>query len=187
MDTLHWWQKTAVYQIYPRSFQDTTGSGKGDIPDITQHLDYLEKLGIGAVWLTPVYPSPMADNGYDISDYTAITPVHRDDEDCTVEREEADADSVLNYYRRLQEERFHGSASDILLSGSYEELLPESEQIYAFRRMLGAESTVTLVNFSRETAAYDTSLTEGGEVLVGNYPSPAHGKLRPTEAVVYHF
>lgn len=72
MDTLKWWQKTAVYQVYPRSFQDTTGSGEGDIPGITRHLDYLKALGIGAVWLTPVYPSPMVDNGYDISDYTAI-------------------------------------------------------------------------------------------------------------------
>ena len=64
--------KTAVYQVYPRSFQDTTGSGEGDIPGITRHLDYLKALGVGAVWLTPVYPSPMVDNGYDISDYTAI-------------------------------------------------------------------------------------------------------------------
>lgn len=64
--------KTAVYQVYPRSFQDTTGSGEGDISGITRHLDYLKALGIGAVWLTPLYPSPMVDNGYDISDYTAI-------------------------------------------------------------------------------------------------------------------
>lgn len=72
MDTLKWWQKKAVYQVYPRSFQDTTGSGEGDIPGITRHLDYLKALGVGAVWLTPVYPSPMVDNGYDISDYTDI-------------------------------------------------------------------------------------------------------------------
>ena len=74
MDTLKWWQQTAVYQIYPRSFQDTTGSGEGDIAGVTRHLDYLRKLGVGAIWLTPVYPSPMVDNGYDISDYTAIDP-----------------------------------------------------------------------------------------------------------------
>lgn len=74
MDTLKWWQQTAVYQIYPRSFQDTTGSGEGDIPGVTRHLDYLRKLGVGAIWLTPIYPSPMVDNGYDISDYTAIDP-----------------------------------------------------------------------------------------------------------------
>ncbi len=69
-----WWQKTVVYQVYPKSFKDTTGSGQGDIPGITRRLDYLKTLGVGAVWLTPVYPSPMVDNGYDIADYTAIDP-----------------------------------------------------------------------------------------------------------------
>lgn len=71
---LKWWQKAAVYQIYPKSFADTTGSGTGDLPGITGHLDYLKDLGIGAIWLTPVYPSPMIDNGYDIADYTGIDP-----------------------------------------------------------------------------------------------------------------
>ena len=72
MKNLKWWQKTSVYQIYPKSFMDTTGSGTGDIVGITSKLDYLKKLGIGAIWLTPIYPSPQVDNGYDISDYTAI-------------------------------------------------------------------------------------------------------------------
>ncbi|SFT86422.1 alpha-glucosidase [Selenomonas sp. GACV-9] len=74
MKDLQWWQKTVVYQVYPKSFLDTTGSGQGDIPGITRKLDYLKTLGVGAVWLTPVYPSPMVDNGYDIADYTAIDP-----------------------------------------------------------------------------------------------------------------
>ena len=74
MKQLKWWQKTVVYQIYPKSFLDTTGSGQGDIPGITRKLDYLQTLGVGAIWLTPVYPSPMVDNGYDIADYTAIDP-----------------------------------------------------------------------------------------------------------------
>ena len=73
-DNLKWWQKSIVYQIYPKSFQDTTGSGTGDLNGVTQHLDYLKKLGAGAIWLTPVYPSPMVDNGYDVADYTAINP-----------------------------------------------------------------------------------------------------------------
>lgn len=68
----HWWQETVVYQIYPRSFQDSNGDGIGDIPGIISRLDYLEKLGIGAIWLSPVYASPNDDNGYDISDYQAI-------------------------------------------------------------------------------------------------------------------
>jgi alpha-glucosidase len=78
---LKWWQTTSVYQIYPRSFADTTGDGFGDIPGITRHLDYLRRLGAGAIWLTPVYPSPMVDNGYDISDYTAIDPFYGTMED----------------------------------------------------------------------------------------------------------
>lgn len=68
----HWWQETVVYQIYPRSFQDTNGDGIGDLAGIISRLDYLQKLGIGAIWLSPVYQSPDDDNGYDISDYQAI-------------------------------------------------------------------------------------------------------------------
>ena len=71
-EMLKWWQKSIVYQVYPKSFCDTKGSGTGDIKGITSKLDYLQDLGIGAIWLTPVYPSPMVDNGYDISDYTGI-------------------------------------------------------------------------------------------------------------------
>ncbi|AQP53326.1 glucohydrolase [Vagococcus penaei] len=67
-----WWQSAVVYQVYPRSFQDTDGDGIGDIQGIIQHLDYLEKLGITAIWLSPVYKSPNDDNGYDISDYQDI-------------------------------------------------------------------------------------------------------------------
>ena len=71
----NWWQKTVVYQIYPRSFMDANGDGIGDLQGIISKLDYLEKLGIGAIWLSPVYQSPMDDNGYDISDYQAIADV----------------------------------------------------------------------------------------------------------------
>ena len=76
MSDLKWWQKTNVYQIYPKSFLDTTGSGTGDLNGITAKLDYLKTLGTGAVWLTPVYPSPMVDNGYDIADFTDIDPAY---------------------------------------------------------------------------------------------------------------
>mgnify|MGYP001772172261 FL=1 len=72
--TLKWWQSCQVYQVYPKSFLDTTGSGTGDLNGITAKLDYLKTLGTGAVWLTPVYPSPMVDNGYDIADYEGIDP-----------------------------------------------------------------------------------------------------------------
>ncbi|EOH97682.1 glycoside hydrolase family 13 protein [Enterococcus pallens] len=70
--TKNWWQEVVVYQIYPRSFKDSNGDGIGDIQGIIEKLDYLQKLGIGAIWLSPVYQSPNDDNGYDISDYQAI-------------------------------------------------------------------------------------------------------------------
>ncbi len=72
MNNLNWWQKTIVYQIYPKSFCDSKGKGTGDLNGITSKLDYLKKNSVGAIWLTPIYPSPMVDNGYDISNYTAI-------------------------------------------------------------------------------------------------------------------
>ncbi|HFQ7519212.1 TPA: glucan 1,6-alpha-glucosidase DexB [Streptococcus pyogenes] len=74
----HWWHKATIYQIYPRSFKDTSGNGIGDLKGITSQLDYLQKLGITAIWLSPVYQSPMDDNGYDISDYEAIADVFGD-------------------------------------------------------------------------------------------------------------
>ncbi|HEO8420456.1 TPA: alpha,alpha-phosphotrehalase [Yersinia enterocolitica] len=67
-----WWQKAVVYQIYPKSFQDTTGNGVGDIQGIIKRLDYLKGLGVDVLWLTPIYASPQKDNGYDISDYYSI-------------------------------------------------------------------------------------------------------------------
>jgi len=70
-----WWQKEIIYQIYPRSFQDSNADGVGDLPGIISRLDYLQWLGVKAVWLSPIYPSPMADFGYDIADYTGIHPL----------------------------------------------------------------------------------------------------------------
>ena len=74
MDALKWWQKTIVYEIYTKSFCDSNGDGIGDLPGITSKLDYLQSLGVGAIWLTPIYESPMVDNGYDIADYCSIAP-----------------------------------------------------------------------------------------------------------------
>ncbi|MBO6149987.1 MAG: glucohydrolase, partial [Clostridium sp.] len=67
-----WWQKSVVYQVYPRSFQDSDGDGIGDIPGITRRLPYLKELGVDVIWLSPVYESPNDDNGYDISNYRGI-------------------------------------------------------------------------------------------------------------------
>jgi alpha-glucosidase len=72
---LRWWQKGVVYQVYPRSFQDSDGDGIGDLRGITERLDLLEWLGVDAVWISPFYPSPMADFGYDITDYTDVHPM----------------------------------------------------------------------------------------------------------------
>ena len=70
-----WWKNAVIYQIYPRSFQDSNGDGIGDLAGIIQRLGYLESLGIDAIWLSPVYRSPQDDNGYDISDYCDIDPM----------------------------------------------------------------------------------------------------------------
>ena len=72
---MHWWQSGVLYQIYPRSFQDSNGVGVGDLPGIVARLPYLAELGVDAVWLSPIFVSPMADFGYDISDYTGIDPL----------------------------------------------------------------------------------------------------------------
>ncbi len=85
MDTLTvqepWWKTSTVYQIYPRSFQDSNGDGVGDLPGITRRVPYLAALGVDVLWLSPVYQSPMKDNGYDIANYDAIDPLFgtRDD------------------------------------------------------------------------------------------------------------
>ena len=71
----HWWQRGIIYQIYPRSFQDSNGDGIGDLRGILMRLDYLRWLGANAIWLSPFYPSPMADFGYDVSDYTNVDPL----------------------------------------------------------------------------------------------------------------
>ena len=72
--TLAWRQRGVVYQIYPRSFQDSDGDGTGDLRGIIGRLDYFTWLGVDAIWVSPVYPSPMTDFGYDVSDYCDIDP-----------------------------------------------------------------------------------------------------------------
>lgn len=111
-----WWQRAVVYQIYPKSFQDSNGDGIGDLPGITSRLPYLAKLGVDVIWLSPVYASPMDDNGYDISDYRAIAPVFGTMEDFDVMLETAHSlgikivmDLVVNHssdeHRWFQESR----------------------------------------------------------------------------------
>ncbi len=100
----HWWENKVIYQIYPKSFKDTNGDGVGDLPGIIEKLDYLEKLGIGGIWLSPIFKSPQADNGYDVSDYQDIDPLFGTLEDLDILIAEADKrgikiilDLVLNH------------------------------------------------------------------------------------------
>ena len=74
MDKTPWYMSAYFYQIYPRSFMDGNGDGYGDFVGITQKLDYLRSLGIDCIWIQPIYPSPMFDDGYDISDFVDVDP-----------------------------------------------------------------------------------------------------------------
>jgi len=80
-DTSNWWQGATIYQIYPRSFLDTTGNGVGDLSGITRKLDYVAALGVDAIWISPFVKSPMRDGGYDVSDYLSVDPLFGQQED----------------------------------------------------------------------------------------------------------
>ena len=100
----HWWQDEVFYQIYPKSYKDKNGDGIGDLPGIIEKLDYLQDLGIGAIWLSPIFTSPQADNGYDVADYEDVDPMFGTLEDLDELIAEADKrgikivlDLVLNH------------------------------------------------------------------------------------------
>src|ERR1039457_7231851 len=80
MQKLTWWKHAVIYEIYPRSFQDSNGDGIGDLNGIFERLDYLVRLGVDAIWISPIYPSPMADFGYDVADYCNVDPIVRSEE-----------------------------------------------------------------------------------------------------------
>lgn len=86
---LEWWKTTTIYQIYPRSFQDSNGDGTGDLKGVTKRLDYLQELGVGTLWLSPFYKSPMRDFGYDVQNYTQVDPLFGTMDDFDVLMKEA--------------------------------------------------------------------------------------------------
>jgi alpha-glucosidase len=95
-----WWQRGVIYQIYPRSFMDSNADGTGDLDGITQRLDYLRWLGVDAIWISPIFPSPMADFGYDVSNYTDIDPIFgtlEDFDDLLARAHAMDIKVILDY------------------------------------------------------------------------------------------
>jgi alpha-glucosidase len=95
-----WWRHAVIYELYPQSFQDSDGDGVGDLKGIASRLDYLHDLGIDAIWITPIYPSPGVDNGYDIADYTAIDPKYGTMEDfdqLVAEAKKRDIRIIMDY------------------------------------------------------------------------------------------
>src|SRR6266567_1153353 len=95
-----WWQRGVIYQIYPRSFMDSNADGTGDLPGITSRLDYLQWLGVDAIWISPIFASPMADFGYDVSDYKGIDPLFgtiQDFDELLGEAHRRDIRVVLDY------------------------------------------------------------------------------------------
>ena len=102
-----WWKKAVIYQIYPKSFQDSNGDGIGDLNGILSRLDYLERLGADAIWLSPVCRSPQDDNGYDISDYQDIDSMFGSIEDMERLIREAKKASYW-YYHGFGAEPFFG-------------------------------------------------------------------------------
>ena len=122
---MRWWQTAVVYQIYPRSFADATGDGVGDLAGIRGRIDHLAWLGVDALWLSPIFRSPMKDFGYDVADY---------------------CDVILHLYRRLLALR---RASPALHAGSCR-LLEGPAGVLAYERAAGTERRIVLVNFTGE-------------------------------------
>src|SRR4029434_5227608 len=98
-----WWQRGIIYEVYPRSFMDSNGDGVGDLAGLISRLDYLRLLRVCAVWISPIYPSPMKDFGYDVADYTAIHPLFgtlADFDRLIGEAHARDLKGVLDLYRK---------------------------------------------------------------------------------------
>ena len=164
-----WWKNAVVYQIYPKSFQDSDGDGIGDIPGIISRLDYLKKLGIDAIWLSPVYRSPQDDNGYDISDYQDIEPMFGTMEDM----EQLFAEAKKRGIRIMM---------DLVLNHT------SDEHRWFLEAKKSKDNTKMLVctNFTDEEVSCPLlDEWKAGEVWIRNYEDDREGNvLRPYEAVI---
>ena len=144
----HWWHKATIYQIYPKSFKDSNGDGIGDLQGIISKLDYLQKLGITAIWLSPVYQSPMDDNGYDISDYEAIADIFGD---------MSDMEALLKLFT------FRNQSEAFALDGSIDvDVLDENTLVITRRNH--ASSVIAQAKINLKELTY--TVTENGRELV---------------------
>jgi glycosidase len=143
-----WWQRGLIYHVYPRSFLDTDGDGVGDLPGITRGLAYLAWLGVDAVWISPIYRSPMADLGYDIADHTAIDPRFG---------------TLDDFHRRLLALRRERPALSI---GAYE-LVEVTGDTFVYWREAGPDRCLVALNLA--STPHDVRVPpafRGGRVLV---------------------
>ncbi len=163
MNVKHWWQDDAIYQIYPRSFQDATGDGVGDLEGIRQRLPYIKELGVGAIWLSPIFLSPMKDFGYDVADYTAVDPLF----------------GAMDDFDRLLDEA-HGMGLRVLL-----DFVPNhtSDQHAWFR-----ESRASRDNPKRDWYLWRDAAPDGGPPnnWISNFGGPAWTWDEATGQYYYH-
>ena len=201
-----WWMEAVVCQTYPRSFDDTDGDGVGDIPGVTARIDYLDDLGIDAVWLCPVYESPNRDNGYDVSDYRAIGSEYGTMADWEAlyaaladRRIRLVMDLVVNH-TSSEHEWFRRSRSDPdgeygnyyhWREGSPDEPPNNWESVFGGPAWTyDDERLLVVLNWSNARAGFDGGgqrrRCSGDRVqLRRSATDPADAELRPYEAVVY--
>lgn len=144
-----WWKERVFYQIYPRSFQDSNADGIGDIQGIISRLDYLKWLGIGAIWLCPVYDSPNADMGYDIRNYESIMAEFGTMED----------------FEQLVEE-LHKQDIKLVMDLVVNHSSDEHEKLFIYQREYGADSVIVCCNFANEQIALPQDIS--GTIILGS-------------------
>ncbi len=164
-----WWRNGIFYQIYPRSFQDSDGDGIGDLTGIIHRLPYLLTLGVDAIWLSPIFPSPMADFGYDISDYTGIDPLFgtMEDFDALVK---AAHDCGLKIILDLVPEPYLGPAS-VVSRKPQRARQSEARLVHLARSGAGRRARPTTGCRSSAAAPGNTTLRPGNITITPSWPS----------------